>query len=238
MMLLTRVPVMWLLRADQPEPLNRCVWAFVPVGAVVGTFGGIVFCGCASVGFPPSVAAIITIAAQVVLCGGFHEDGLADFFDGLGGRTQERRLEIMRDSRIGSFGVLSLVLGLGLKAATLANLPHLMDGFAALVVSGAGGRAAMTFVVLSLPPVRQDGLAHELHSLPVMPAGIMIAFAVLATMLLLPLPAAILITVCAGMVAMIMTHHLRRSLGGHTGDTLGATAALAEILILTLASIQ
>lgn len=238
LMLLTRLPAAWLLRHNPPEPLRSCIWAFVPVGILIGACGGGVFWVCAKIGLPRDVTAIFTIAAQIMLCGGLHEDGLADFFDGLGGRTQERRLEIMRDSRIGSFGALSLLLGIGLKIAALANYPTPAYAFAALIAAGAGARAAMIFIILVLHPVRQDGLAHELQDRKMMPGIIAIAVAGLATWLLLPHHIAA-ITICgACLVALLMARHLHRTLGGYTGDTLGATEALAEILMLALASIR
>lgn len=238
LMLLTRVPVAWLLRDNPPEPLSRCIWAFVPVGLLMGACGGFVFWLCVRVGLPQSIAAILTIAAQIMICGGLHEDGLADFFDGLGGRTQERRLEIMRDSRIGSFGALSLLLGIGLKIVSLAHYHTPAYAFAALLAAGAGGRAAMVFIILRLRPVRRDGLAHELQARPLMPGIIVIIAAGLATWLLLPPMIATVTIVGAGLVALAMALHLRRTLGGYTGDTLGATETLAEITMLVLACLR
>lgn len=237
-MLLTRAPVSWLLRGNPPEPLSRCIWAFVPVGGLVGACGGGVFLACIRLGLPQAIAAILTITVQIIICGGLHEDGLADFFDGLGGRTRERRLEIMRDSRIGSFGALSLLLGIGLKIVSLANYHTPAYAFAALLAAGAGGRAAMIFIILRLLPARQDGMAHELHTRPILPGVVAIIIAGLATWLLLPPVIATLTIIGAALVALAMALHLRRTLGGYTGDTLGATETLTEIMMLVLASIR
>ena len=104
-MLLTRLPVGWLATSAEPARLADAVWAFPVVGAVVGAIGGAVFWVCARLGMPPAVAAVWTLASMLLVTGALHEDGLADTADGLGGgRTRERKLEIMRDSRIGTFG--------------------------------------------------------------------------------------------------------------------------------------
>ena len=113
-MLLTRLPMGWLTTSVGPGRLADAVWAFPVVGAVVGAIGGAVFWFCTRLGMPPGVAAVWTLVSMLLVTGALHEDGLADFADGLGGgRTRERKLAIMRDSRIGTFGGLALMLSLG-----------------------------------------------------------------------------------------------------------------------------
>jgi len=118
---LTRVPVpAWV--GFEPAWLQACLRYFPLVGAGVGAFGAMVLLG-ASLWWPPLVAVGLSMAATVWLTGGFHEDGWADTCDGLGGAvSRERALEIMKDSRLGSYGSLGLVLLLGLKAAVLVSL--------------------------------------------------------------------------------------------------------------------
>jgi len=118
---LTRVPVpAWV--GYQPEWLQRCMAYFPTVGAFVGLVGALVL-AAASYWWPPAVAVVLSMMATVWLTGGFHEDGLADTFDALGGAvSRERALEIMKDSRIGSYGSLALILMQGLKAAVLMAL--------------------------------------------------------------------------------------------------------------------
>src|ERR1019366_4569859 len=110
-MLLTRLPVGWFSGTQAPAGIADAVWAFPIAGAVVGGIGGGVFWGCSALGLPPAVAAVWTLVATLLVTGALHEDGLADTADGFGGgRTREQKLEIMRDSRIGSFGALAVML--------------------------------------------------------------------------------------------------------------------------------
>lgn len=121
MQFFTRVPVpAWV--GFEPVWLQTCVRYFPLVGALVGAFGAMVL-AAASLWWPPAVAVILSMAATVWLTGGFHEDGWADTCDGLGGTvTRARALEIMKDSRLGAYGGLGLVLMLALKASVLTAL--------------------------------------------------------------------------------------------------------------------
>src|SRR5262249_46611727 len=115
---LTRLPV------GATGSLAAAAWAFPVAGLVVGGVAALIFALAAWLSLPPAVAAILAIAAAIALTGALHEDGAVDSADGLaGGGDPEHRLAIMRDSRIGSFGVIALVLVLGLRAAALATLP-------------------------------------------------------------------------------------------------------------------
>lgn len=124
----TRVPVpAWV--GFQAEWLQQCVRYFPLVGALVGLWGAFVL-AAASLWWPPVVAVVLSMAATIWLTGGFHEDGWADTCDGLGGAvSRERALTIMKDSRLGAYGGMGLVLMLGLKASVLVSLvtPHLSE---------------------------------------------------------------------------------------------------------------
>ena len=116
---LTRLPVP-ASAGFTPERLTAATRYYPLVGALIGGLVAVVY-GVALLAWPPLVAVILSIAASLLLTGAFHEDGLADMFDGVGGGlTRERALEIMKDSRIGTYGAAALILALALKAATLA----------------------------------------------------------------------------------------------------------------------
>src|SRR5262249_47763659 len=116
----TRLP----LRPDAPmtgSDVARAVWALPVAGALVGLVGAVVYVIAYRLGAPPLAAAALTLAATVVATGGLHEDGLADVADGFGGgNTRERKLEIMDDSRIGTYGTCALVLSLLVRAGAIA----------------------------------------------------------------------------------------------------------------------
>jgi adenosylcobinamide-GDP ribazoletransferase len=225
-MLLTRLPVARLSRLCPPP--GASVWAYPIVGAVVGAIGAGVFWVGDFAGLPPAMAAIFAVGGTILVTGGLHEDGLADTADGFGGGSERlRKLEIMRDSRIGSFGALALMLSLALRVAALAALREPGAVAVALVVAGALGRGAMVGVLLILRPARASGLAAALGATPHRTAGVGLAIAA-AFALLAPvaLPAAILAAVGMAVLA-------RRQIGGYTGDVLGATEQAAECAILT-----
>ena len=223
-MLLTRLPVAWLSRTEVAPA--ACVWAYPLVGAVVGAIGAAVF-AAARLALPPVIAAILAITATILATGALHEDGLADTADGFGGgRTRDRKLEIMRDSRIGSYGALALMLSLALRVAALASLADLRTACFALIAAGMLGRGAMLIPLWRLRPARANGLAAPLATMAPGAAWIGLAIAVLAA---IPAP---LILVAAGAAALAMTWLARHQIDGYTGDVLGATEQLAECAVL------
>jgi adenosylcobinamide-GDP ribazoletransferase len=184
---------------------------------------------------PPGVGAMLLVAIWAVLTGGLHLDGLADTCDGLGGGwSRERALSIMRDANIGAYGVTAVVLVLGLKAATLASLP---EGLAwrALVLAPVLGRAGPLLLVRLCPPARPEGAGHALAAgagWPSLLGGGLVA--VLASVATLGVWSALALG-GSGLLAWGLALHLRRRLGGFTGDTLGALVEMTEAGVLTLA---
>lgn len=225
-MLLTRLPAHLLSRANANPA--ACIWAYPIVGATIGAIGAGVY-ALARVGLPPAMAAILAAAATILATGGLHEDGLADTADGFGGgHTRDRKLEIMRDSHIGSYGALALMVTLALRITAIAVIAEPYWAGLALVMAGALGRGAMLVPVLRLAPARTGGLATSLATrspwMAVIGLGIAAIFA-------LPAPIALL---GAGVAAVGMTMLARRQVGGYTGDVLGATQQLAECAVLLI----
>ncbi len=221
--LLTRLP------AGFAPARGDATWAYPIVGAAVGAIGAAVFSTATTLTLPPAVAAILAIAASVLATGALHEDGLADTADGFGGgATVARKLEIMRDSRIGSFGALALMLSLGLRVAALAAMADAWRVGGALIAAGMLGRGAMIGMMLALAPARPDGLAASLGRVPAGPAAIGLAIAGAAV--LLPHGArALFAAVLAGAVMVWLA---RRQVGGYTGDVLGAAEQAVECAVL------
>ena len=221
--LLTRLPA-GRLAAVHPPPAS-CTWAYPVVGLLVGGIGAGVLDGLMYAGLSQPLAAVWAVAATVLVTGGLHEDGLADTADGLGGgRTRERKLAIMRDSRIGSYGALALALGLALRIVPLAGLPH--PGLA-LVCAAVLGRGGMLLPLLLLRPARADGLAVTVADQRRGPrlAGLAIMLAVGSWS-----PVATGVAVAAAALTALLSH---RQLGGYTGDTLGAAEQIVECAALS-----
>jgi adenosylcobinamide-GDP ribazoletransferase len=230
-MLLTRLPMPALA---QLPPAGGGMWAFPVVGGVIGALGGLAYAVALRLGLPVPLATAWALAAQLLVTGALHEDGLADMADGFGGgRDRQRKLEIMRDSRIGSYGVLALLLALGMRAAAMVELHDPVSVAAALAVAGALGRAAMLGVLAALQPARQDGLAAGLGRPDRGALLVGGGLATLAALVLLPAPLASVAVLLAAGCAAGMARLAWRQVGGHTGDVLGATAQVTECVVLT-----
>ena len=240
--LLTRVPVpRWV--GWQPGWLNDSVRHLPTVGLLVGGCGALVLTGAARC-WPPPVAALLAVAAGVWLCGAFHEDGLADTFDALGGSVpRDKALLIMKDSRIGTYGAAALLLVLGLRVALLGALLQRGALPAALALVGANvlGRGCAVAVMAWLP---YAGDAEHAKAKPLATA-VRPGSAVVAVGLGALIAAGLAACDADGTarswavagagtvaVALAMRRWLGRRLGGYTGDTLGATEQLAEVAVL------
>ena len=242
---LTRLPCpRWV--GFEPEWLNQSARHFPAVGLLVGAVAALVLV-LGEVLFPPAVAVGLSMAATLLLTGAFHEDGWADTCDALGGGAsvgRVRALVIMRDSRIGTYGAVGLVLMLGLKAATLSALP-LALALPALLFAHTASRAAAVVLIRWLPyagdieHAKAKPLAQRISR-----AGLVVA---LAWVMLLcvalvwaaqrwdepaVLPAVVLGMLVVAGAAAWCARWFRQRLGGYTGDTLGATQQLTELLAL------
>ena len=235
---LTRVPVpRWV--GFEPAWLNQSARHFPAVGLGVGAASALVLTAGEAL-FGHAVAVGLAMAASVLITGAFHEDGWADTCDALGGAvSRARALEIMKDSRIGAYGAIGLVLMLGLKAATLVSLP-LAAAVPALLLAHTASRAAAVMLIRVLPyagdveHAKARPMAQRIETSEVVVAAAWVALVSVALACYAPpwAPA-----VLAGLVLGLIgtggcAHWLRRRLGGYTGDALGATQQLTELLML------
>ncbi|SIO28589.1 cobalamin-5'-phosphate synthase [Rhodovulum sp. ES.010] len=231
---LTRVPVP---AADifTPERMSRAVRYFPLVGLALGAVLGAVL-ALGSAVFPPVVAALLAVALGVRLTGALHEDGLADLADGLGGAdTRERALEIMRDSRIGSYGTLALGLVMALKVAALAHMGVAVGAWALVAAHGLS-RVASLILMLRLPYAREEGKAGFASPGagrgPALIAAGTVVLALLAVAATAGAGAAVSAAIATAAVTAWMGTMLVRRLAGHTGDALGAVQQLSETAVL------
>jgi len=233
LMFLTRLPV----RGPQVA-LAGAVAAFPLVGILVGALGGGAFWLAVLAGLPLPAAALIALAATAISTGALHEDGLADTADGLAGHTPEDSIRIMRDSRIGGYGVLAMIFSVGLRVSALVALADPLTVFLAMIAAGALSRAAMPAVMLAMPRASATGLGAAAGKPAAADMLFGIALAALMALVLLG-PAVGLTALAAAAVATLFVAALaRRRLGGYTGDILGAVQQLAEIAaLLTLAAV-
>lgn len=225
--LLTRLPLPALPDAAFARQA-RAAWAFPVAGAVVGGLAATVAGLALALGLDPVLAAGLALAAQVLLTGAMHEDGLADTADGLwGGQTPERRLEIMKDSRIGSYGVLALLLGTGLRWAALTSVIAAL-GVWVLPALGALSRAGLPAVMAALPRARPGGLSDSVGQPPQGTAALAAGLGLVCALPVLgPVPA-----LAAALALWSMARLARARIGGQTGDILGAGQQMAELAAL------
>ena len=232
--LLTRLPVARLAGRTPWPGEAASVWAYPVVGALVGGIGGGTLWLAERCGLPAPVGSVLAIAAMLLLTGGLHEDGVADAADGFGGgATVARKLEIMRDSRIGSYGALALMVALAVRGTALASLPP-ARGMAALIAAGGLGRGAIVVMLLLLRPVRSDGVtAAALRQVRPVVLLVGLVTAITATAAL-PLRTALCCVVGAVLAAFAVAGLARRQVGGSTGDILGAGEVIAECVVLCI----
>ena len=224
-MLLTRLPVARFGCGEQD--LAAAVWAFPLVGMTIGALGGLVYWAASWLGSPPLLSAVWSLAAMLMATGALHEDGLADTVDGFGGgRTLSRKLEIMRDSRIGSYGALALMLSVLVRVGAVAVLT-------ALMTAGLIARAAIILVLILLPAARPDGMGAAVGTHARAAANIGLVLAVAIPLLLLPFFKAVAVLLIAVAACLAFARLAARQIGGYSGDVLGATAVIVECVALT-----
>ncbi len=218
----------------------RLVRVIPLAGLVIGLLPALVLGIALLLDLGPWLAAILSVAAMTLTTGAFHEDGLADTADSFGGSTREKRLEIMRDSRIGSFGASALFLALALRIGALAALAPRIDGgavMAAILIAASLSRTAGLMPLVFLPAARRDGVSQavgqpsrETFWLALgLASGIAVILGALAG---LPSLGIVLMLVLSGLSGAAFIRFAARHLGGQTGDIAGATQQVAEIAAL------
>jgi adenosylcobinamide-GDP ribazoletransferase len=230
---LTRLP-MPHPQGAMPANFIRAQRVFPLVGAAIGAAVGLVCLGLRVAGLPDLAAAALALGAGVLLTGALHEDGLADVADGFGGgRDVAAKLEIMRDSRLGTYGALILMVSFVAKLSALAVLP---DGFVVrgLIAAHALARGVLPAMAMSLPYARKDGLAANAGRPDFATAAIAAALALVIALLSLPWIEALCAALVAAACAIGMAWLAQRQIGGQTGDVLGGTEQLVETAILLL----
>jgi adenosylcobinamide-GDP ribazoletransferase len=235
MMILTRIP-MGRGALLPGATLARALWAYPLAGAIVGGVSGGAFALAVLAGLQTGPAAAVALVVSTLASGSIHEDGLADFSDGIGGgRDRDRKLEIMRDSRIGTYGAVALILSFLVRWSAIAALAIPEKVFLMWIAVDALSRAGIAIPLCLLPPARPDGLGAQAASPPVwsVVVAVVLAIAIAAALIYWHALSLIAVSLVAALVVTILArHHLK----GHTGDVLGACALVAESAGLAVAS--
>jgi adenosylcobinamide-GDP ribazoletransferase len=235
----SRLPVRLGAEGHAMPDFRRAVRALPVAGALIGACGASALIIARALGIPPLTAAVCAIAALIGVTGALHEDGLADLADGFGGgSTRDAKLEIMRDSRLGSYGAIALALTLLLRVFALADITGkgVLLAVAALIAAGAVSRTAGLLPLVALGPARSDGAGAA----ALRPQSDSLRSAVLLAGLLSLLPfvagahlgAIVLADFAALIAAGAVVKLAERQIGGFTGDVLGSAQQIAEVAVL------
>ncbi len=235
---LTRLPIPFSRTIDPPPP-NQTMRMFSLAGGVIGLLIAAVLIAGQFARLPAMMTALIAVAVGMLITGALHEDGFADTADGLGGgKTRERRLEIMRDSRIGTYGALALIVAVGIRVVAYASLLQLpLPTIVTVVVATqAFSRALVVDLLWATPPARNDGLSNYAGRPPRAVAMFAIVIGLGLTLLagyytsfgnaVLALGSGLAATAAIRWQAV-------RLIGGQTGDICGAAQVACELMMLT-----
>ena len=209
-------------------------------GVVLGILPALAMGAALFLDLGPWLAATLAVAAMTLTTGALHEDGLADTADSFGGASRERRLEIMRDSRIGSFGSAALFFALALRIGALATLASRAEWpavLAAILIAAALSRTAGLMLLVFLPPARRDGASYSVGQPTRETFWLAVGFAGLIAVVLgllggLPASGLGLMLALSALAGLTFMRLAERHIGGQTGDLAGAAQQVAEIAAL------
>lgn len=233
---LTRLP----LKVQTPVAkgdLAQALWVAPLAGAVVGLAGAAVYALAYWLGLAALPAALLAAGATVLITGALHEDGLADVADGFGGgATRERKLDIMRDSRIGTYGVCALIVSFMLRVAALASLEEPALAAGVLVAAHAAARSPISAFMLLVPAARSDGLSADAGRPSPASAVVALLLGFVPLFYALGFRGAVMTVVVLAAAFGLLSWLCQRQIGGQTGDVLGALEQMSEIIVLLAAT--
>ena len=223
----------------EKDALARASRAFPVVGLVVGLVAGAVIVLGFWLQLGPLASALLGLAAAAAMTGALHEDGLADVADGFGGgATPTDKMAIMRDSRIGTFGVLAVVFSVGLRAAVLSGLFFTAGPVAgALVAAAIFSRGVLPMVMYRVDLARDDGLAYDAGRPTRTGAVVSLVLGGLLAFLFLDFAAGIAAVLVGSAAAAGFAWYARRQIGGYTGDVLGAIQQATELAVIVAVAV-
>jgi adenosylcobinamide-GDP ribazoletransferase len=236
--LATRLPVAPHAPLGDGE-VARASWTLPVAGLLVGIAGSAAYWLASRLHLPPEPAAMLALTATVLFTGAIHEDGLADAADALGGQTTEQRLQIMRDSRIGAFGVCSLVIIFLARWSALSDIAELTDARSvamALIVAHAASRAILPAFMYLVPPARFDGLSAAAGRPPAQGVVAALALGIACLLLAFGPKVAVIALLMLALAALVLARLAIKRIGGQTGDVLGALEQIGETILLLIAS--
>lgn len=234
MMFFTRIPVNWSCFSKKPPNLARAAWCFPLIGYIIGVLSGSIGEICILINLPIFLSCMIAVAFSIILTGALHEDGLADMADGFGARGSPEKInKIMHDSRLGAYGTTALILGLSIRMGLITSLVEL--GYSMILILSTGF-ATGKIVIIFMRNFYDSSKFSKTGSIIERVSKIRIFIATL--LWIIPIyfffP---LLGICFGIflvigLVLLLGRMSKQKLGGITGDVLGATAILTELVFL------
>ena len=233
-MFFTRIPIKWSFFSDKAPNLTKAGWAFPLVGLLIGVLSGVLGDFLIFLGLPIFLCCIIAITLSVILTGAFHEDGLADTADGLGaGGSPERINKIIHDSRLGTYGVVALILGLLTRLGLLLTLVEYGYSLVSILSVGfASGKLAIIFSRNFFNNSRFVKMGSVVGTIANKNLFIATVIWALPTLIIFPFYGILLGGILMAFIISIIGLKSKKALGGITGDILGAIAFLTELVFL------
>lgn len=229
--LLSRIPVAGITDF-RPQAIAKSVWTWPLVGLLLAGFAVLPAMLAFHLTENLAVFVLVALAGMVLLTGAMHEDGMADCADGFGGGFERsRKLEIMRDSYIGTYGVVALILCFGLRLTLLYQAAEIGQAVALFLILAITSRAAMPIVMYVLPPARKDGLGKGAGKPPVTMVALGLLIAMTLSFVLSGPGATIAVLVGVFLATLLVVGVAKWQIGGQTGDVLGATQIMTELLV-------
>ena len=233
-MFFTRIHINWSYFSNTPPNLTGAAWSFPLIGLLIGVLSGITGDFLIYLGLPIFLSCTISIASSVLLTGAFHEDGLADTADGLGaGGSPEKINKIIHDSRLGTYGVISLVLGLLIRIGLIVALVE--QGFSLISILSVGFASGKLSILFSRIFFIHSKFAKTGSIIEVVSNRNLFSATIIwlvPSLIIFPFYGILLGTILMIWVTYIMGVKSKKSLGGLTGDILGAIAFLTELVFL------
>jgi len=229
LMLLTRLPV-WSDKDGAEPNLSRSTWVYPLVGMIVGGLGAGTILVTDMLDMPSMLSVAVAVAVMTLATGAFHEDGLADTADGIGGGwTKERKLEIMRDSRIGTYGTMALIISFSLRIAALIAIGDAVLTALVLMAAATVSRSGIVVLLTIMPPARPDGMGTVAQNPPVTS---LICALLVGIFVMQIVPFGMIAGIFAGLGILSVYWVGMKHLDGYTGDLLGTGQQVSEIFFL------
>ena len=233
-MFFTRIPIHWPYFSDKPPDLTRATWSFPLVGFLIGIISGIVGELCIYLNLTIFLSCTVAIGFSVIITGAFHEDGLADMADGFGaGGSPEKINQIMHDSRLGTYGMIALSLGLLIRLGIIMTLVDLGYSLVIILSTGfASGKLSILFIRNFFNPSNFAKTGSIIEYVPLKSLLIACMLWVVIVVCFFPLFGIFLGISLTAFVIFKIGNMSKRNLGGISGDILGATAFLTELAFM------